>query len=272
MCWRSVQTNIKRMLAYSSIAHAGYILVGLLAQNAEGRAGILFYVLAYTFMNLGAFGVLILLARRGDELNNIDDLKGLAVRQPLAAAVMAVFMFSLGGVPPSAGFMGKFYLFIAAIHAHLYGLSIVGLLASVIGAFYYLRVVYTMFFEQPQREFPTNIWRFSPGASVALGVSVFFYAAFAADSLWDVQCLTQWGELTGSHGRRFDNRPCIPVPCCFAGCEKRKPALAVLQEIRNAEEPGIADAWLSCFTKTRVSFIVENCGGCSSVNTVFKSV
>ncbi len=170
----AVQSNIKRMLAYSSIAHAGYILVGLLAQNAEGRAGILFYVLAYTFMNLGAFGVLILLARRGSELNTIDDLKGLAVRQPLAAAVMAVFMFSLGGVPPSAGFMGKFYLFIAAIHAHLYGLSIVGLLASVIGAFYYLRVVYTMFFEQPQREFPTNVWRFSPGASVALAVSVFF--------------------------------------------------------------------------------------------------
>ena len=98
-----------------------------------GHAGILFYVLAYTFMNLGAFGVLILLARRGEELNRIEDLQGLASRQPGAAAMMAIFMLSLGGIPPTAGFMGKFYLFLGAVHAHQYGLAVIGLVASVIG-------------------------------------------------------------------------------------------------------------------------------------------
>ncbi len=177
-----VQSNIKRMLAYSSIAHAGYILVGLLAGSSaaaaadpsirtEAYAGILFYILAYTFMNLGAFGVLILLARRGDELNNIEDLQGLAQSQPWAAALMALFMFSLAGVPPAAGFFGKFYVFIAAVHAHQYGLAVIGLVASVVGAAYYLKIVYTMYFQAAKREYPANIWRFSLGATVALAIS-----------------------------------------------------------------------------------------------------
>ena len=178
-----VQTNIKRMLAYSSIAHAGYILVGLLAGSSgyaqahpelgipsQAYAGILFYVLAYTFMNLGAFGILILLARRGDELNNIEDLQGLAATQPWAAALMALFMFSLAGVPPAAGFFGKFYVFIAAVNAHQYSLAVIGLVASVIGAAYYLRIVYTMYFLPAKREFPANVWSFAPGADVALAV------------------------------------------------------------------------------------------------------
>ena len=166
------QTNIKRMLAYSSIAHAGYILVGLLAQNTEGHAGILFYVMAYTFMNLGAFGVLILLARRGEEPTQISDLQGLASRQPGAAALMAIFMLSLAGIPPTAGFMGKFYLFIGAVHAHQYALAVVGLLASVIGVFYYLRVIASMYFQAPQRENPTGrLFGAAPGAAIALIVS-----------------------------------------------------------------------------------------------------
>ncbi len=173
-----VQGNIKRMLAYSSIAHAGYILVGVLSQNEMGHAGILFYVLAYTFMNLGAFGVLILLARRGDELTQISDLQGLAARQPLAAAAMALFMLSLGGIPPTAGFMGKFYLFLGAVQAHQYGLAVAGLVASVIGAAYYLRIIYTMYFQAPQREYPTDVWTFSPGASVAVALSAFFTLLF----------------------------------------------------------------------------------------------
>jgi NADH-quinone oxidoreductase subunit N len=174
-----VQTNIKRMLAYSSIAHAGYILVGLLAGSssyananpeirAEAYGGILFYVLAYTFMNLGAFGILILLARRGDELNNIEDLQGLAASQPWAAALMALFMFSLAGVPPAAGFFGQFYVFIAAVHAHQYSLAVIGLVASVIGAAYYLKIVYTMYFLPSKRKYPANVWSFSPAANVAL--------------------------------------------------------------------------------------------------------
>ncbi len=178
-----VQTNIKRMLAYSSIAHAGYILVGLLAANsdyarlhpelnipAQAYAGILFYVLAYTFMNLGAFGVLILLARRGSELNTIEDLQGLAQSQPRAAALMGLFMFSLAGVPPAAGFFGKFYVFIAAVQAHEYALAAIGLVVSVIGAAYYLKVIYTMYFMPSKREYPTDVWSFSPGVNVALGI------------------------------------------------------------------------------------------------------
>jgi len=184
-----VQTNIKRMLAYSSIAHAGYILVGLLAgssvyanANPEIRAqaygGILFYILAYTFMNLGAFGIIILLARRNDELNNIEDLQGLAASQPWAAALMALFMFSLAGVPPAAGFFGKFYVFIAAVNAHEYSLAVIGLVASVIGAAYYLRIVYTMYFQPAKRAFPTNVWRFAPGADIALIISAILTLLF----------------------------------------------------------------------------------------------
>lgn len=165
------QTNVKRMLAYSSIAHAGYILVGLLAQNPKGQAGVLFYILAYTFMNLGAFGVLIWLARRGEEPATIDDLRGLAQKQPAAAALMAIFMLSLAGIPPTAGFMGKFYLFVAAVEAHQYALAVVGLLASVIGVFYYLGVIRSMYFEAPRREFPTHLWRNAPGADIALVLS-----------------------------------------------------------------------------------------------------
>lgn len=178
-----VQSNIKRMLAYSSIAHAGYILVGLLAANstyarlhpemgipAQAYAGILFYVLAYTFMNLGAFGVLILLARRGSELNTIEDLQGLAQSQPRAAALMGLFMFSLAGVPPAAGFFGKFYVFIAAVQAHEYALAAIGLVVSVIGAAYYLKIIYTMYFQPSKREYPNDVWSFSPGVNVALAI------------------------------------------------------------------------------------------------------
>ncbi len=173
-----VQTNIKRMLAYSSIAHAGYILVGLMAQNADGHAGILFYVLAYTFMNLGAFGVLILLARRGQELNNVEDLQGLAQSQPWAAAFMGLFMFSLAGIPPTAGFMGKFYVFMGAVHAHQYSLAVIGLVASVVGAAYYLRIVYTMYFLPAKREYPADVWTFSLAANVALILSAIMTLAF----------------------------------------------------------------------------------------------
>jgi NADH-quinone oxidoreductase subunit N len=167
------QTNIKRMLAYSSIAHAGYILVGLLAENTPGRTAVLFYILAYTFMNLGAFGVIILLARRGQELNNISDLKGLWRQQPALAVVMAIFMLSLGGIPPTIGFFGKLYLFLAAIQAGQNGLAYLGLLASVVGVFYYLRVIVSMFFEPAQREFPSDVWRFAPFATAAVVVCAF---------------------------------------------------------------------------------------------------
>lgn len=163
------QSDIKRMLAYSSIAHAGYILVGVLAANAAGSAAVLYYILVYTFMNLGAFGVVILLARPGKELTSVQDLDGLSRSHPFAAVLMAIFMFSLAGIPPAAGFFGKLFLFQAAIQAHLYGLTVLGFLASVVGAYYYLRIVARMWMVAPEREIGPLSW--SPGTQTAIVVS-----------------------------------------------------------------------------------------------------
>ncbi len=153
------QTNIKRMLAYSSIAHAGYILVGILASstgNELARSAVLYYLLAYSFMNLGAFAVVIWLGRNGQEYLEIKDYTGLARQQPLAAALMAIFMLSLAGIPPTAGFFGKLYLFLGAVgtgRQSLVILACLGLLASVIGVFYYLRIIVQMYFEEGEQSF-----------------------------------------------------------------------------------------------------------------------
>ena len=141
-----VQTNIKRMLAYSAIAHAGYLLVGMTAV-ASPRAGgaILYYLLGYVFTNLGAFAVVVALERRGARRDEIADYRGLATRHPWLAAAMALFMLSLTGVPPLAGFFGKFYIFSAALDAHLLWLTIIAVINSVISAYYYLSVLIAMY-------------------------------------------------------------------------------------------------------------------------------
>jgi len=146
------QTNVKRMLAYSSIAHAGYILIGIIAANEAGMAGVLFYLLAYAFMNVGAFAVVIAVGREGEPNLELSDYAGLGSRQPLLAAAMAVFMFSLAGVPPLAGFFGKFYIFSAAVQAGFVGLAIIGVLNSVVSAFFYLRVIVYMYMREPAVE------------------------------------------------------------------------------------------------------------------------
>jgi NADH-quinone oxidoreductase subunit N len=143
-----VQKNLKRLLAYSSIAHAGYLLVGLAAGDEMGVSGILFYLVAYALMNLGAFAVVAVFEREGRG-TEIDDYAGLAVERPLLAAALGLFMFSLAGIPPTAGFMGKFYVFGAAIRADMTGLAVIALLNSVIGAAYYLRVVVALFLKEP---------------------------------------------------------------------------------------------------------------------------
>ena len=142
------QTNIKRMLAYSSIAHAGYMLSGVAAANAEGETGVLFYLLAYTFMNVGAFGIVSWVERQDDKNLTLDDYAGLGARQPVVAALMAVFMFSLAGIPPFAGFFGKYYVFLAAVKANMTWLAIIGVLTSLISAYYYLRLVVLMYFRE----------------------------------------------------------------------------------------------------------------------------
>jgi NADH-quinone oxidoreductase subunit N len=142
------QTNLKRLLAYSSIAHAGYILVGLAAGSEPGLSGVLFYLFAYAFMNVAAFAVIIAVGRfdgSGEGGETLADFAGLAARKPGLAAVMVVFLLSLAGIPPLVGFLGKLYVFSAAVQADLVWLAIFGVINSVISAYYYLRVVVSMY-------------------------------------------------------------------------------------------------------------------------------
>jgi len=140
------QTSVKRMLAYSSIAHAGYLLAGVVAANAPGSNGVLFYLMAYTLMNIGAFGILVAMENGRGENLRLEDFAGLSARKPLIAGLMAVFMFSLAGIPPFAGFFGKYYVFLGAIQAGYTWLAILGVLMSVVSAYYYLRIVVLMYF------------------------------------------------------------------------------------------------------------------------------
>lgn len=142
------QTNIKRMLAYSSIAQAGYVLVGVIAGGPNGQTGTMFYLLAYTLMNVGAFAVVAALATRGEEAVALNDFSGLATRQPLLAGCMALFMLSLAGIPLTAGFMGKLYIFVAALESGHAELVVIGVLASAVSAFYYLRVIVIMYMRE----------------------------------------------------------------------------------------------------------------------------
>jgi NADH-quinone oxidoreductase subunit N len=152
------QNNIKRMLAYSSIAHAGYVLMGVAARNDRGLAGMLFYLLTYAFTNLGAFAVVTAMARREGEDLSFAPYAGLGKRQPWLAAAMALFMFSLTGIPPTSGFVGKYYLFWAAVEADLIWLAVVGVLTTLVSAFFYLRVVIMMYFDDPSRDTPFYLY------------------------------------------------------------------------------------------------------------------
>jgi NADH-quinone oxidoreductase subunit N len=142
------QTNLKRMLAYSSIAHGGYLLVGLVAANDVGKAAILFYLLAYSVTNLAAFGAIALLGTRERGNDELHDYAGLWHAQPALAALITVCLLSLGGLPPTAGFIGKWYIFQAAVGAGYYWLAIIGVLTSVISVFFYLRVVVMMYMSE----------------------------------------------------------------------------------------------------------------------------
>jgi len=142
------QTSLKRLLAYSSIAHAGYLAVGVAAGSIVGMQAVIYYAMAYTFMNLGAFVVVTAVGAPDDRLT-LNDLKGLAKRSPAYAAAMALFMFSLAGIPPLSGFIGKWLLLVGAVEAGQVPLAVVMVLASAVGAFYYLRVVVFMYMSEP---------------------------------------------------------------------------------------------------------------------------
>ena len=153
------QQNIKRLLAYSSIGHVGYALVGLAAGSKEGITGIGIYMAIYLAMNVGTFCCVLSMRRQGLMAEGIDDLAGLARNHPMMAAAMAVFMFSMAGIPPLAGFFGKLYVFLAAVNEGLYTLAIIGVLTSVVGAYYYLRIVKIMYFDEPADAFDKTAGR-----------------------------------------------------------------------------------------------------------------
>jgi NADH-quinone oxidoreductase subunit N len=164
------QTNIKRMLAYSSIAHAGYILVAFVAGNDLGTSGILFYLMTYAFMNIGAFTVVILLGKKGEENTLINDYAGIGFKYPLLAVSMTIFLLSMAGIPPLGGFMAKFYIFSAAVKSKFYWLAILGVLNSAVSVYYYLRVTVLMYFRESEREI-TGL-QFSPASVIALILAV----------------------------------------------------------------------------------------------------
>ena len=143
------QDNIKRLMAYSSIGHMGYALVGLAAGTPEGARGVLIYLAIYLFMNLGTFAVILAMRQKDRPVEGIKDLAGLGRTRPLVALAMGIFMFSMAGIPPLAGFFAKFYVFMAAVESGLIWLAIIGVLTSVVSAFYYLRIVKVMYFDEP---------------------------------------------------------------------------------------------------------------------------
>jgi NADH-quinone oxidoreductase subunit N len=165
-----VQKSVKRMLAYSSIAHAGYLLVALVAGNEIGRSAILFYLMAYAFMNIGAFSILMLMAKKNNFHEDLDSFAGIGFKYPLTAVAMSIFMFSMAGIPPTAGFIGKFYIFSAAVKSHYYWLAIIGVLNSAISVYYYLRVIVYMYFKEPEGEIPA--YHFSVPAVLSIVLAV----------------------------------------------------------------------------------------------------
>lgn len=149
------QQDIKRLLAYSSIGHVGYALIAIVVGGADGMQAMLVYLALYLFMSLGAFGFVMLMQREGQPVTRISELAGLSKTCPRAALFMAIMMFSMAGIPPLAGFFGKFYIFKAAIDAQLYGLVVIGLLSSVVAAFYYIKIVKIMYFDPEKAPFDT---------------------------------------------------------------------------------------------------------------------
>jgi NADH-quinone oxidoreductase subunit N len=170
------QRNIKRLMAYSSIGHMGYALIGLAAGTAQGVQGVLIYMSIYVVMTLGTFAVILAMYRDGQFVENIGDLAGLSRTHPTVAFFLAVLLFSLAGIPPLAGFFAKFYVFLAAIQAGLYVLAVIGVLTSVVGAYYYLAIVKTMYFDAPIKSFRSMPVLLGAVLGVCGLLNLFFFA------------------------------------------------------------------------------------------------
>ena len=173
------QTNIKRLMAYSSIGHMGYALIGLAAGSPEGVAGVIIYLAIYLAMTLGTFACILAMRRGGRMVESIEALSGLSRTSPAMAFLLAMLLFSLAGIPPLAGFFAKFYVFLAAIHAGLYALAVIGVLLSVVGAYYYLRIVKIMYFDAPAERFEPMPATLAAVLGIS-GIVVLFYFVYPA--------------------------------------------------------------------------------------------
>ncbi len=173
------QSNIKRLMAYSSIGHMGYALIGLAVATPEGIRGVLIYLIVYVFMSAGTFACIIAMQRRGRALEQITDLNGLGSTDPTLALLMAVFMFSMAGIPPLSGFFGKLYIFLPAVQAGMWTLAVIGVLTSVVGSYYYLRIVKVMYFDAPEAPFDPRPASVSFVAA-ATGLFTTFFFVFPA--------------------------------------------------------------------------------------------
>ncbi len=190
------QTNIKRLMAYSSIGHVGYALVGLAAGTEAGIRGVAIYMAIYVLMTIGTFACILCMRQKERMVEGIDDLKGLSKTHPLMALALAIFMFSMAGIPPMAGFFGKIYVFLPAIEAGLYALAVIGVLTSVVACYYYLRIVKLMYFDEPAEGFDRPVGREVGAVIAGTAVLVLFFfvapgplvdgAAAAADAFFAV--------------------------------------------------------------------------------------
>ncbi|MEO5377784.1 MAG: NADH-quinone oxidoreductase subunit NuoN [Magnetococcus sp. DMHC-6] len=182
------QTNIKRMLAYSSIGHVGYALIGLAAGGMAGYQSVLIYLGIYIFMSIGTFAIILVLNQEGIG-EQIEDYKGLAQKRPLLALLMSIFMFSMAGIPPFAGFIGKLYVFMSAIQAHMYFVAIAGVLFSAVGAFYYLRIVKYMYFDVAAHAFVMPVSGSSKFILTVTTLVILYWGILPST-------LTSWAELS----------------------------------------------------------------------------
>lgn len=169
------QNNFKRLMAYSSIGHVGFMLIGLAAGTEEAVRGVLIYLVVYVAMTIGTFACILTMRRAEGAVESIDDLAGLSRNQPIMAIVLAILMFSLAGIPPFAGFFAKYFVFLAAVEAGLYVLAVIGVLASVVGAYYYLRVIKVMYFDEPAAPFEQPM---AGDVRLVLGLAAVFVTLF----------------------------------------------------------------------------------------------
>tara|TARA_B100001964_G_C13988791_1_gene489683 strand:- start:165 stop:773 length:609 start_codon:yes stop_codon:yes gene_type:complete len=170
-----IQKNLKRLLAYSSIGHIGYLLIGLASANFQGIKGLIIYITIYLLMSVGIFTIILSLKIKDRYVESLNDLSGMSKKNPIFSLCIAIIMISLAGIPPFAGFFGKFYIFIAALKSGLIYLAILGVIASVISAYYYLRIIKIMYFEEPQFSYQTNLSRI---ATIILFLSVIAISLF----------------------------------------------------------------------------------------------